>query len=311
MKLATRRYLTTVRCNISAHSGAQLTSLTHALNEIASAKTSSLIDTSLGDNGSLVVKFGDVLQVEIRIAQHGGFSLKEFFRKKSPQIPVLRQYHDTRSGLKLDSTIADGMNVLDVEYIPDPTAARESLREVVVPSSSALYDEMHSTDKWEYKRGQPGVYWYHDANGSLAPYRLIPGARPTFIIFSDQFEALQGELIDGKSKLRIEELRGGLVDRGAGNIVREKLIDLSDFKRLGIGIRFTDRVDLPPFFVHESDSVLDDTIESIQSVRVMGGPSTLVENKYGYSGDCWSEVKAMGSSLVKKTIRGEVTPSSR
>lgn len=309
MRSSARRYLTTVRCKISAHSSAQLTNLKHALNEIASAKTSTLIDAHFSDNDSLVAKFGDVLQVEIQVSQHGGFSLKEFFRKKSPQIPVLRQYHDTRSGLRLDSTIADGANVLDVQYIPDPAAARETLREVVVPSSSALYDEMHSTDKWEYKRGQPGVYWYHDANGALAPYRLIPGARPTFIIFSDQFTALQDELIDGKSKLRIEELRGGLVDRGEGNIVREKLIDLSDFRRLGIGIRFTDRADLPPFFVHESDSVLEDTIESIQSVRVMGGPSTLVENKYGYSGDCWSEVKAMGSSLVKKTINGDPSPS--
>jgi hypothetical protein len=132
--------------------------------------------------------------------------------------------------------------------------------------------------------GPPGSF---DANGPVL--RLVPSCQPSLVLRIDR---------------RISELTPSLHDSnigyddlghtGAGNIQRQlQLPSLSC-----LDIRLTDSAEVSRFYVEGTNAVLDGTLASIQSERVLGGDESVLETKYGGQGDCWSEVRALARKVV-------------
>lgn len=293
---------TSIKCNLrasSSTSGRELQKrLEQLINTIASTKKG--CSTPLFHVDDDKIKFGNQMEIKINIVPSNSFSFSNYFSSKPIRKPMLEKFSESPTGLYIEPHPDNNLDLVSIDVSHNNEGGNQFIRETVIPGSSRLYNYLYSSDKWISSDAIPSVFRYKSSKGlGIPPIRLIPDVRPTFIIYSENFDYLRNHLSD---QFQIEDMVGGYVPQSNGSNQRERFFDLSNFYSFGFGVRFTNCNQLSKFFVHESDSVLENTIPSIQSARVMGGPSTLLENKYGYSGDCWSEVKAMGSSALKKAI---------
>jgi len=76
-------------------------------------------------------------------------------------------------------------------------------------------------------------------------------------------------------------------------------------ENMNISVRVCEHNDIQAFFNEGSNSVLEGTISSIQSDRVMGGAADVVESKFGYAGDCWVEFWAMSRERLRSVLGGD------
>lgn len=254
----------------------------------------------------LKLKISDSLVCEIRISE--GNDESSFWSRLQGRIesPPFLAYHDISNSIRLGDSMSleNGLKITVVKTGSQSSQKKSSqLRETVLPTSTSLLDHFHEHDDWLSLKGFGGVYHRNLENcPSQVTYRLVPISRPTFVVFLEDFESAYNLITRQGNSIGHELMIGGINPMAGDKLCqREQQLSLSEFHDFGFGLRLSNHPFITKYFINESETVLENTLDSLQSTRVFGGPAQLLENKYGYSGDCWSEVKAMGASLFSSS----------
>jgi hypothetical protein len=259
---------------------------------------------------NMIPSFSVQIQVDSIQKESRFRSLLNFVSRKKQQLqPDLSSFRDLHLGLnlKLFESTQDRPQ-LSIELKEDSLSegrVNEFLREVIFPDQGIISQQLSDFPQLQKLKGFPNLFVPIDTNSvpqSSIGYRFFPVMHPTFIVYTQDFAELSTRLRN--SGLNIESITGGPNYEQHGVLMKETQLILADFKCIGIDLRITNYPSFTKFIFNDSSSVLDGTIPSIQSARVFGGADHILETKYGYSGDCWSEVREMSKHYIKQQLQG-------